>query len=219
MDYHIYSVWQMWQRFTMSSSKGIDRSEGLPVWWTRMDMIQMIKIGKCLSDSHQFTDGWCQVSFLCPHLDLSFVWWTTWMGATGLWLQVLNTQMMEQRCHSKFGECKELQSNIYCQSQACCTIEIRVPLLFQPCSPCWAVVTNLQACIQLQAARQFGFLAGSNQQVPWDNAAGGPPGNHKWTVNDASAKEFPSTTPFLSQGSFCGRQEMWCLEYGWPTTL
>ena len=37
------------------------------------------------------------------------------------------------------------------------------------------MVTNLQACIQLQEARQFGFLAGSNQQVPWDNAAGGPP--------------------------------------------
>ena len=46
----------MWQGFTMSSGNGIDRSEWLPVWWTRMDMIQMINIGKYLSDPHWFTD-------------------------------------------------------------------------------------------------------------------------------------------------------------------
>ena len=56
-DHHIYSVWQMWQRFTISSSNEIDRFEWIPVWLTRMDMIQMTNIGKYLSDPHWFTDG------------------------------------------------------------------------------------------------------------------------------------------------------------------
>ena len=67
MDYHIYSVWQMWQSFTMSSSKGIDNISKLTFFGHRHDSSHPpVRVCTTLADSSTLCKGIDEAVY--PHL-------------------------------------------------------------------------------------------------------------------------------------------------------